>query len=162
MLDLQIRDPWIPGNKCSRHPKQINCGYWKREITRDIHNEREMITRLWRDHRLLMDWRWRTILTSLLMDPQTLKCLQTETNQSLKLKPTCTRQYEDLAKTYKNIVNFGRDFNKFSLKDTDLVLSMVIHILTAEQNLRLMQAERNKMILILSERVKPTPISATQ
>ena len=99
------------------------------------------------------------------MDPKALKRLRTETNHSLKLKlhkseadlKTCTRQYEDLAKTYKNIVSFGRDFNKFSLKDTDVVLSMVVHIQTAKHNIRLMNAERNEIISILSDRVKPTP-----
>ena len=34
---------------------------------------------------------------------------------------------------------------------------MVVHIQTPEHNLRLMQAERNKIISILNDRVKPTP-----
>ena len=78
------------------------------------------------------------------MDPKALKRLRTETNHSLKLKlhkseadvKACTRQYKDLAKTYKN---------------------MVVHIQTAEHNIRLMQAEINKIISILSDRVIPTP-----
>ena len=29
----------------------------RKEISKDIHSERELITRLWRDHKLLMDQR---------------------------------------------------------------------------------------------------------